>query len=1194
MSLNPETGKTPFYDYGDASSIKNAVLPLVSSNCSDYAVAFSNYEMRPARQIGEVDLMIPMAKLGMHSFLRLHSYSWPHLVKGRSYGAMVVSAPRSGRTLSYLPPLCHTVCKTVQNLVRYPELREKFTGPMAVIVVANKEQVHNVSGLCFALLKQSCPRLDEFTLTLNVPPSGYTREFVLRLLAGVACLVVTAAQLDWVMHEYREDLRSGWTTRYLVLDNVDLMGETPVKMSREVLESFQVPGHKPQVVVVTEAFKPDLFAQLTSMNKHPALIFGDNLEAALYGGANFKITLTSRMNKIVDLFRLVRQRDPSTYRTVIFCDDDSEIREVVDMLEDFFYDYLPYYQNATLDDLKSIHRWKQQTRNEILLCTDQCPELNIRNAHTLIHYGMSRTWSKFKLRHLFLADNFKNGLLPEDGETDCLTLLSYAILDANNQKQLPRLVDFLQHHQTVDDSIVKLSKKIRIEMESIKGVLCQHLLIWGDCRNRDCEGRHRLKESDMRPPHLPASGQIKVILIKVYSPTHFCVRITDHKQPDGHWEEKMSPALFDMRVQLVPASETPRWWPPVAGDLCLYRAKNSQERVRILKVAPIQYPNLVQNDLVVEVQALDRDSRVFSTTSQHLYACPAALKREPPCCVDVRLLGLVPTHGALGWSEEEKHETEQWLLKEKKHLLMANIVMSTSHAIYVNDLVVMVYASHFKIFLQHLSVRQTLIKGRMARECERAKRSVLDFFSVDNFDDEFAGMPALVPIRRLYALPPSPDSSNCEEVGDGSNEEPAPVGAIDVKAEEVLLEQSGETGEVFEDQTEKLTSGSDEKPAPVGSIYEETADGPLFPEDEPWFSEGEVFYDAYPPLEDTDEEPAPVGAIDVKAEEVLLEESGETGEVFEDQKEKFVKAAEVLLAKDKVQEETLSDAAKDSLDVGIDEEACAPKATHAAEKEDTRADEGKKKAEEPGAVTVYDPQNVFVQFCECLKKCSEMRMEEVGFPKNPTTLKFVAADLFLKMKSGGEDLGSVYGPVARVENDMDVDYKAEFARFTTTLDPNVVHPQVVWHQTLFYVEFRFNIPLENFKYEVHVIKDQLLFQATSSDSPVVYQAILKLGYKFTEYSWMASGQNVHVRIGKAIGAMYPFNFSAYPCVRINHEKTAKQEEMMQERRNDLHRYLESVTKKKTAEEEFAEGEVAHEDSETEGVEGPSVDDQFSD
>lgn len=703
MSLKTDSGQQAFYNYGDMASIKNAVHPLVASNCSEYAVGFSNYSMRPARNIGEVELMAQivgtMRSLGLNSFLRLHSYSWPHLGKGMGHGVMIVSAPRSGRTFAYLPPLCHNICVAVEKIVRHPELHTALSGPLAVIVVANTEQVHHVSVLCYALLKKSCPWLDQFTLTLNVPPDRERREFGLRVLNGVGCLVATPAQLEWAKTVLGKGLRFQ-DMRYLVFDNVDLMNKVQLEMSNETLKSFLPKGRKPQVVIVSQAYKSDLFAQLSCMNESPAIIFGDILEASIYGGAKFRISLTAKDKKVHEVIRVVCQRSPRTYRTVIFCDDDREMRQLVETLEDHAQECLPYFQNADLADLERVNRWKQDHRSEILLCTDLCPELDIRSAHTLIHYGLSRTWSKFKLRHLFLADHFRNSLQPGSSEaTQPLSLQSFAIVDDGNQRQLPRLVDFLQQHQPVENSLVNLSKQIRLKTEDRhKSVLCPQLMIMGACNAPHCGSRHRLTQADIRLPHLPDNGDIKVELVRVYSPTHYCVRIQEHKPPNSGWVSKMPLVRVDMRLHMVGYTEAARYWPPVAGDLCLFRDKGLQERVRVLKVAPIEQGNLVQNNLDVEVQALDRDTRVFFTTCSHLYVCPEELRQEPPTCVDVRLLGLVPMNGERSWTEAEKRETEQWLVNvNKKHFMQATVELATAHTIYVKDLVVMVYAQPVRI-----------------------------------------------------------------------------------------------------------------------------------------------------------------------------------------------------------------------------------------------------------------------------------------------------------------------------------------------------------------------------------------------------------------------------------------------------------------------------------------------------------------
>ncbi|XP_016986933.1 putative ATP-dependent RNA helicase BoYb [Drosophila rhopaloa] len=737
-SSGTSSSKDTDYEVGDAYSAKDAIRPLVVTNCSEYVVAHARNELRPARQFAEVS-MLPhildtMRKLGLNRLLRLQSYTWPHLAGGAGHGAMIVGAPGSGRTFSYVPSVCHAVCKAIRESRSRPKdlepgsWQQEQYGAKALILVPDLRRVRQVSALCHALLRKTYNE-EWFTLTLNVP-STKSSEFFLRLLNGVGCLVATPAQLVWFWQEAPGLMRFP-CLQFLVYDDVDLMSKEQLMNAQQVLQEILPITHSPQVVMVSQTYSPELMAKLSAVNHQPALVFGDIMEAALYGGTRIRISLVPSSAKVNAVIQMLQQRPPNDYRTVIYCVDDRDMQRLVVALKDQRYNCLPYYQNSDMEVREQVHSWQANSRGVILLCTDNCPELIIRDAHTLIHHGMSISWSKFKMRHLMLSGNLSNSLAAEVGPVK-VSLHSLVLMDDSNHRELPRLVDFLQLHQEVDPGVVALAKRIRQEMDKARSeqkTLCSQILVLGKCYDSVCENRHHVTHSDRRPDYIPASGDVKVKLVQVYSPTHFCVRLLEHMPPQGTWKTLPYPAVQEMRMQLMLNNESPRYWPPVVGVICLYNTTFTKERVRVLKVAPIQNVNIVQSNLSVEVQALDADTRIFVTDCGRLFECPEAMQREPPMACDLRLLGLVPYSGERSWTEEDCRNVKGMLTQlPKDHFLQAKIQFATAGTLFVRNLVAIVYAGQFKVHLRHLNLAQKLIKSTLAKRCEEATNMILDFF----------------------------------------------------------------------------------------------------------------------------------------------------------------------------------------------------------------------------------------------------------------------------------------------------------------------------------------------------------------------------------------------------------------------------------------------------------------------------------
>ncbi|XP_016999574.2 putative ATP-dependent RNA helicase BoYb [Drosophila takahashii] len=718
----------PDYEVGDPYSRQDAIRPLVATNCSEYVVAHSTHALRPARQFAEVALLPhileTMRRLGLNRLMRLQAFAWPHLGGGSGHGAMIVSAPRSGRTFAYVPVVCQAVCKSLAESRRQ---RMLHPGAVALILVPDLQRVRQVSAMCHALLRKARSD-DSITLTLNVSTAN-SSDFLLRLLNGVGCLVATPAQLAWFGREAPGLLRFP-RLQFLVYDDVDLMAAEQLRRAEQVVQELLPTTHYPQLVMVSQSYSEALMTKLRMLSSRPAVIFGDILEAALYGGTRIRISLVRKQEKSSEVMQLLQQRSPEDYRTVIYCLDDGEMRQLVRALEDRGFGCLPYYQTSDLAIREQVHSWLAKSRGLILLCTDSCPELVIRNAHTLIHHGMGDTWSKFKMRHLTISENLSNNLSGKPSHQ--VTLLSQVLLDNGNQRQLPRLVDFLQLHQQIDPVVLSVAQKIRGDVESTKSnkqAICGQILLLGECRDPVCEARHHVADLDLRPSHVPASGDVKVQLVRVYSPAHLCVRLEEHLPLNGTWQALPFLAVQEMRLKLLQDKEPHRYWPPVAGAICMHHTTLTKERVRVLKVAPIQDVNLLRSDISVEVQALDVDTRVLATQSGRLYECSLAMQQVPPMALDLRLLGMVPQSGESSWSEEERSQAEK-LLKNlpKGHFLQANIQFATAGTLFVQDLVAMVYADNFKVHLRHLNLCQKLIKANLACRCESAKEKILEIF----------------------------------------------------------------------------------------------------------------------------------------------------------------------------------------------------------------------------------------------------------------------------------------------------------------------------------------------------------------------------------------------------------------------------------------------------------------------------------
>ncbi|XP_068144810.1 putative ATP-dependent RNA helicase BoYb [Drosophila tropicalis] len=761
MQLNQDRNNSlrkQMYDYEVQESFPVAnIHPLEAPNCSEYVVAHvsstgqsSKEPPQAIRDFSEV-LFLPyiletMRKMGFNNLLRLQSYAWPHLNQGSGHGAIIVSAPRSGRSLCYIPPMCQAIGEELkakreaklmilQNDVNYQ-------GAVALVIVSDLKRAQQIAYLCHRFLRKS--RNEEWlTLTLTVPSNPKTSDFYHRLLNGAGCLVATISQFNWLCEQDDGQMQFP-NLRFVVYDDIDLMDRKQLEQGHHYVKTL-IKGLKiaPQSVIISLTFRKHYLKKLMDdfSSERSLVIFGDLLEAALYGGTLMRLSLVKKESKLEQVLKILKQRPPQTFRTFIYCQDDVEIKELIKALwMKHKYECLAFYQDDGLDKQIEVNKWLLNSHGLIFVCTDNCPELDIRNIETLINYSMSTSWSKFKMRYLCLSQGIMQRL-SQEALPEAKTLLSLTLLDDQSDRQLPRLVDFLEMHQEVDQNLKQIVRSIRDELnldKSNEPALCPLLLTHGECRDTMCNERHQLNEADRLPLDSPLleGVNLKVQLVKVYSPSHLCVRLLEYLSIQGSWQKLPLNSTLDLRLQLLQANkEKARYWPPRARDICVYLTPqtNSFERVQILCVPKIKHINIYNSDLKIEVQALDVDTRLFSTRCGQLYECPDELKKEPRMSVDMRLLGVVPSSGELSWHPDDEavvREVKSWLTNSaagESFFLQANIKFAMTHTIFINDLVVVTYVPTFKKHVRHLRLVNELQKMHVERS-ETAVNKILEFF----------------------------------------------------------------------------------------------------------------------------------------------------------------------------------------------------------------------------------------------------------------------------------------------------------------------------------------------------------------------------------------------------------------------------------------------------------------------------------
>lgn len=107
------------------------------------------------------------------------------------------------------------------------------------------------------------------------------------------------------------------------------------------------------------------------------------------------------------------------------------------------------------------------------------------------------------------------------------------------------------------------------------------------------------------------------------------------------------------------------------------------------------------------------------------------------------------------------------------------------------------------------------------------------------------------------------------------------------------------------------------------------------------------------------------------------------------------------------------------------------------------------------------------------------------------------------------------------------------------LPPKVVRPTTTYYQTLTTLELHVLLPDEVQMYAAVLEKGQVFFWATCQASDLNHQFVLTLSFPYSSLSHRKCGRTVYISVQKALAALDPLNFGAYPFLKPNHEMFAK-------------------------------------------------------
>lgn len=409
-------------------------------NASDVNFVFvdSKYPIEPIEYINQAkfneEIHHNLSRKGYRSVFPVQAYAWNLLCKGLS--ATIVSQKCSGKTLSYLPCL-------ISLLANIDLDEERSVGPFGLIFASSSQEADVIYKLCREFVN-----LGKFSVVL-ASGKWNLHEQQRKLLNGCHLLITTPPCFLRLVNEI-EDVQvfDRDKLKNLVFDNFDEICEKYSESLRDVLKICTYPPeykHKnPQIIIATTKWQ-EMVAGMQTLSSYPTVIISDHIEAAIYAKSRFIITRITFDEKCKQFLSRLETGEFRKIRTVVFVSYPSELEAVKELCKysDIEFVALSSTTKTAIDEL-----WKKADGSmKVVLATDDAMiNYKIKNAQTLIHFSLPKSWTIFTKRFACCFNYYK---LCIESKFENPTPTAIVMMDQDNILEVPRMISFLRDHRLV-------------------------------------------------------------------------------------------------------------------------------------------------------------------------------------------------------------------------------------------------------------------------------------------------------------------------------------------------------------------------------------------------------------------------------------------------------------------------------------------------------------------------------------------------------------------------------------------------------------------------------------------------------------------------------------------------------------------------------------------------------------------------
>ncbi|CAO1430695.1 unnamed protein product [Diamesa serratosioi] len=656
-----------------------------------------------------------LKRMNFRSVYRIQAHSWAPIMNGRSIA--IVNTELSGKTFSYLPAIIDMLNDghSKDNLNK--------VGPVCVLIVKSSRDVENLYKIIRNIVSDDKVTIVKAYGKLN------NEKAVVGLLNSCDILIATPDCFTRLVNDVVFVLLDRKRIRHVVFDNLDIMlikSRESIKTILKLLCDFMNPAKNPQIIITSNVWIKEIEKIL--MYSDPIYVFGNYIECAIFAKSSFTLKkVISEQEKCEKVHDILCEKVKKSQKTMIAVNNQQDIEILRRFLSKTQITFQIYDNKMTPEDIK-----KQVENNDnktVIICSDVIlPSMkSIKMVQNLIHFSLPSTWTQFSYRFTVSFDYYKKVLgLSEQEKADNSNSLPSTIilLDNENNKELPRIIEFFEDHNLckVTDQIKSMVVSISSACESLKmnsgncRTICWNIMNLGRCpmKNGSCPYRHTLTSDDKSSTSLPSSGLVKFEIVNILSAKQYCIKILHHLPSNSeNWESwenanKMNQECQNLLANYYQQSENVQIHHPcLINDLCSIFVDNTWKRCRVLKIK--QNANS-KNYTFVEIKLIDFGV-IMNVKSTQLMELPNFLQIHPPGVVDLYLKDIIPFDGDDTFDHESTVHLKS-LLKSKMRencFMICDVSFLLLDSIFANNIEIRQYLPAIKCNLPVLSIKKHLL-----------------------------------------------------------------------------------------------------------------------------------------------------------------------------------------------------------------------------------------------------------------------------------------------------------------------------------------------------------------------------------------------------------------------------------------------------------------------------------------------------